>query len=92
MRNEAEKNFLGMCRVMGWNPEEVRRKDRSLDIVIMKTILSRRLRDYGYSYHIIGDILNVHHSTVIHHIKKLPTKYENKIMRDLIRMYDRKYY
>lgn len=87
MTSDAERNFLGMCEAMGWDPDEVRSKNRSLDIVTMKTILSRRLRDYGYSYRIIGYVLNVHHSTVIHHINKLPTKYENKLMRELTERY-----
>lgn len=87
LTSDAERNFYGMCEVMGWDPDEVRSSNRSLDIVTMKTILSRRLRDYGYSYHIIGDVLHINHSTVIHHIKKLPTKYENKLMKQLTELY-----
>jgi len=60
---------------------DVLKKTRKQDHVLARMIVMKILRDKGFSCHRIGKILNLNHSSIIHHTKDFDfrLKYEKEL-------------
>ena len=54
----------------GYTIYEVQSRQRNTRLVNCKVEIARMLRDKGYSYPVIGKVLNKDHTTIMHYIKK----------------------
>ncbi len=75
---EQIKNIA--CECFGVSRDLLDRNSRKIEAVYVKIALCNLLHSKGYTLMQIGDTLNMHHSTVLHHLKTIDDrlKYDDK--------------
>lgn len=69
LKSEYEKIILDICEKHGVSLVRFMGPQREQNIVKARIECSKTLRDHGLSFPRIGELMNRHHSTIIHHLK-----------------------
>lgn len=65
-RIACEGYFQEYCKRKGYHPGHVVHLGRRRDLVEMKRDVAKYLRSLGYSYPVIGLVMDKHHTTIMH--------------------------
>ena len=80
-----------ICNVFG--VDDIGAKSRKQNIVLANRVFCKFVRDDGYKLQEIGNMININHSAVLHHIKNFDNEYKynpafrNAFNQILIKLY-----